>query len=127
MAKITDGSSPGQIPEGQTCDKCPNLARHRILVERDSRGCEYADMCDACYSKIVVARNERRKAGLGTCGFCRSMPAIQVTRDPDEPNGEDIPICGACVDHLHEQIQDENDAFELDAMDQDAERYLKHR
>lgn len=111
MAEVTDGSNPGPIPEGQKCDDCSNRATHRVLVAHDSFGNEYADLCDTHYAEHCHRREERRKAGLGTCCFCKKRPATTTISDPDEPHGEATPICKPCDDTHWQQREEEADAM----------------
>jgi len=114
MAAVTGrGEHPGPIQPGQLCDDChEHLATHRMLVESDSFGTEYTDLCDACAEKERQRRAEERARG-GKCDWCgKNSTDLHRTRDFDEgSNGPVYEVCPSCYHRQQEAIQRELEQY----------------
>lgn len=114
MADVSNGpvaTMPGShhsVPEGTKCDEHSTVpAVRRIQGETDSFGCEYYDVCQACYDKDVEDRKNRDRSGY--CDWCKChAPRVSPRRDFEEgSSGRLYDVCDACIKKESDRISEE--------------------
>lgn len=122
MADVTGpiSSLPGAVYKAEgDCDDHPGVpAVKRIQGETDSMGCEMIDMCQECYTKFTLAREELAKEEHA-CDWCGNMAPLRAHRDYEEGmSGPVYQVCGACIrresDSLAAEMADSDDGFDYD-------------
>lgn len=105
---------------GDTCEDHPELkATYRLVGEADSFGCEYINMCDACYKAYLKAKETiaNDESQWETCRCGRRQPELRTYRDPEE--GMSGPVYHEC-DTCYKRVMD---AFCADEEDYDDDVY----
>ncbi|MBU0531833.1 hypothetical protein KJ910_05090 [Patescibacteria group bacterium] len=101
MAGVTGPGEHYYRDNEQTCDDCEALATHTVLVDRDSFGAEWADLCDAHYAEHQEWRADQR---VGECEWCgqTSRDLLSVS-DPFDRYCPPSDVCHACY-NKHERL-----------------------
>ncbi len=106
MAGVTGPGGTYIRPRGTMCDLHPDReATHSVLVERDSFGAEYADLCDACYAAHLERRDDQR---VGKCEICgRTSRDLLGFSDPFDRYDPPSLLCHACYNRCQQAMYDE--------------------
>jgi hypothetical protein len=107
-SSAAQGSCAVPMEEGQMCDHCPSVpASHRVQVERDTFGAEFADLCETCYQAHVHACLNADTSGK--CDWCHNhVSARSRSQDIDEgSNGPWYDVCRPCLDSYYRQLDNE--------------------
>ena len=111
------GSSIGFAPDGRNCDEqhCNDMARHAVVTECDSMGCEITHVCSKHYLEIQEQIKEKRKE-VRECEICHGFKEdCSPFRDPAEgTSGRVYDTCPDCRKNLVDNfigIEDDDDPY----------------
>lgn len=82
--------------DGTRCDRCDNLAQHRVVVKVASDAIETEDLCNSCF---VVVANEAQEPlpPVTRCDFCTlEKTGCTPFRDPSVADSPIYNVCQEC-------------------------------
>jgi len=106
------------MPEGTECDDHPGVLEfRRVQTETDSFGCEYACLCEPCFTKFK-ADVEAERSKPRRCDWCKTETTdCRPTRDYDEGMAGPIyDVCQACrirqTEAAHRELEERGDDYD---------------
>ena len=108
---------PGEIRKcvssKETCDHgdCEMLATHKVCIESDSFGDEWAYYCDEHLSQYMSRDDE---PVIGDCDWCTAVDVpLSPRRDVDEgSHGPVYMVCDACIRKDEAQLEKELEQYD---------------